>query len=159
MANLRWYDKDRYLSAFMTLLETLSEEVQSQVALDILGEIPKVISMDIAVFMDYVEKNDYLINCAYDSIGCDEMKRFFYADFIEIVSAVIDTAEKNAGTNLDKEYKSFLCNFYTEALAGILIDLIRNRDSRNQTQVIDYLSTTLKDSLTGILHSNIDPNH
>ncbi len=58
MANLRWYDKDRYLSAFMTLLETLSEEVQSQVALDILGEIPKVISMDIAVFMDYVEKND-----------------------------------------------------------------------------------------------------
>lgn len=113
----------------------------------------------ICFVMDYVEKNDYLINCAFDSIGRDEMKRFFYADFIEIVSAVIDTAEKNAGTNLDKEYKSFLCNFYTEALAGILIDSIRNRDSRNQTQVIDYLSTALKDSLTGILHSNIDPNH
>lgn len=113
----------------------------------------------ICFVMDYVEKNDYLINCAFDSIGRDEMKRFFYADFIEIVSAVIDTAEENAGTSLDKEYKSFLCNFYTEALAGILIDLIRNRDSRNQTQVIDYLSTALKDSLTGILHSNIGPNH
>lgn len=58
MANLRWYDKDRYLSAFMTLLESLSEEVQTQVALDILGEIPKVISTDIVIFMDYVEKND-----------------------------------------------------------------------------------------------------
>ncbi|MCD8025306.1 MAG: hypothetical protein LUE64_07210 [Candidatus Gastranaerophilales bacterium] len=58
MANLRWYDKDRYLSAFMTLLETLDSKVQSEVALDILKEIPKVISMDCEAFMLYVEKND-----------------------------------------------------------------------------------------------------
>lgn len=58
MANLRWYDKDRYLSAFMTLLETLPEKVQSEVALDILGAIPKVISTDCQTFMEYVEKND-----------------------------------------------------------------------------------------------------
>lgn len=58
MANLRWYDKDRYLSAFMTLLETLPDEVQSQVAIDILDSIPKIINQDCAVFMELVEKND-----------------------------------------------------------------------------------------------------
>ena len=58
MANLRWYDKDRYLSAFMTLLETLPEDVQSNVALDILDSIPKIINEDCDVFMELVEKND-----------------------------------------------------------------------------------------------------
>lgn len=58
MGNLRWYDKDRYLSAFMTLLETLDENVQSEVALDILAAIPKVISMDCVAFLRLVEEND-----------------------------------------------------------------------------------------------------
>ncbi len=58
MKNLRWYDKDRYLSAFMTLLETLDESVQSEVALNILDAIPKVISMDCVAFLKIVEEND-----------------------------------------------------------------------------------------------------
>lgn len=103
--------------------------------------------------MDYVEKNEYLINCAYDSIGRDEMKRFFYADFIELVSTLINTAETNSGKQLDAEYKAFLCNFYTEALAGMLIDWMKNREQKNRTQVIEYISKTLRDSLYGIMKS------
>ena len=32
--------------------------------------------------MKYVDENEYIISCAHDSIGRDEMKRFFYADFM-----------------------------------------------------------------------------
>ncbi len=42
MKNLRWYDKDKYLSAFMTLLQGLSDEIQSKVAIDILLYVPKL---------------------------------------------------------------------------------------------------------------------
>ena len=42
----------------------------------------------IAFVMEYVEQNDYLINCAYDSIGREEMKRFFCADFYHVVQSV-----------------------------------------------------------------------
>ncbi len=52
--NLRWYDKDKYLSAFMTLLQQLPEDVQSQVAVDILLYIPKVIEKDFAKFIKIV---------------------------------------------------------------------------------------------------------
>lgn len=52
--NLRWYDKDKYLSAFMTLLQGLPEEIQSQVALDILLYIPKIIEKDFAKFIKIV---------------------------------------------------------------------------------------------------------
>lgn len=83
------------------------------------------------------------------------MKRFFFADFKELVSSIIDSAEKEVGKTLSDEYKNFLCFFYTEALAGILIDWIKNRKERNRQQVIAYLVTTMKESLLGILERNI----
>ena len=46
------------------------------------------------LIMDYLEENEHILNCAYDSIGRDEMKRFFYEDFITIVSPVIECAEQ-----------------------------------------------------------------
>lgn len=109
----------------------------------------------IVFIMDYIEENDYIINCAYDSIGRDEMKRFFFADFKEIVSAIIDSAEKEKNKTLSDEYKSSLCFFYTEALAGMLIDWIKNRKERNRQQVAKYLVKTMKTSLYGILEYSI----
>ena len=52
--NLRWYDKDKYLSAFMTLLQELPDDIQSKVAVDILLYIPKVIEKDFTKFIKIV---------------------------------------------------------------------------------------------------------
>lgn len=105
--------------------------------------------------MDYIEENDYIINCAYDSIGRDAMKKFFYADFHEAVATLIDSAEKECGKVLSTNYKHFLCSFYIEALAGILIDWIKNRKERNRQQVMEYLVNTMKFSLCGILEETV----
>lgn len=104
--------------------------------------------------MDYVEKNEYIINCAYDSMGRDEMKRFFYADFIELVTTIIERAELETHSALELNYKDFLCKFYTEALAGILVDWIKNRDTGNRRETINYISHTLKTSITAILNDS-----
>lgn len=105
----------------------------------------------ILFIMNYIEENDYIISCAYDSIGRDEMKRFFFADFNDLVASIIDNAEKEVGKSLDDDYKNFLCSFYTEALAGILIDWIKNRKEQNRQQVMEFLVKTMKGSLMGIL--------
>lgn len=105
--------------------------------------------------MDYIDENDYILNCAFDSIGQDELKRFFFRDFIEITASVIDSAEKSKGIMLDSEYKEFLCIFYTDALAGILMDWIRNRKYRNRDKIIEYLKKTMKISIEGILDNEL----
>ena len=94
-----------------------------------------------------------MINCAYDAIGHDEMKRFLYKDFIEVVSSIIEYAEETNNRSVSPEYKSFLCNFYAEALAGVLIDWLKHRDQLKREYVIAYISITLKYSLEGILLS------
>ncbi len=108
----------------------------------------------ILFIMDYIEQNDYIISCAFDSIGRSEMKRFFFADFGELIFSLIDSAEKETGKPLDAEYKDFLCFFYTEALSGILIDWVKNRKDQDRQKVMEYLVKTMKDSLLGILERN-----
>lgn len=61
--------------------------------------------------MDYIEQNEYIISCAYDSIGRDEMKHFFYNDFYEITSSIIDQAEERSGKKLMKISKISRSNF------------------------------------------------
>lgn len=107
----------------------------------------------ILFIMDYVEQNDYLINCAYDSIGRDELKRFFYIDFSEMVFCIMHIAENETGKVLDREYKNFLCDFYTEALVGILVEWIKKHEADKRMQVIEYISVTIKSSLIAIVNT------
>lgn len=101
--------------------------------------------------MDYIEKNDYFITCAYDAIGRDEMKRFFITDFEFLVSHIIKAAEKKAGVTIDDSYRSFLSIFYTEAIAGTLLDWIQSKDEKNRRQVADYLLKTIHNTLEGMM--------
>ncbi len=103
--------------------------------------------------MDYVEKNEHIINCALDSIGREEMKRFFYSDFVSITESLIHDVEKAQGVYLDSNYRHFLIDFYTEALAGMLINWIKNGKKEEREQMIDNIFTTLKGSLLGIFQN------
>lgn len=112
----------------------------------------------ITFIMDYVEENNYILNCAYDSIGRDELKRFFCSDFTDIIASVIEQAEQIMGKKLDDGYKKFLTNFYVEALSGMLIDWIKERDHHNRQVVTEYIFNTIRNSLTGVLQAYKSPH-
>ena len=98
--------------------------------------------------MDYVESNAHLLNCAYDSMGRDEMKRFFCDDFTQIALALIDDTEKEYELHLDPKFKQFLCDFYTHALAGTLVDWFHTRHTPAEKQaMVQNLSFMLRVSL------------
>ncbi|MGN0660313.1 MAG: TetR/AcrR family transcriptional regulator C-terminal domain-containing protein [Oscillospiraceae bacterium] len=107
----------------------------------------------IGFVMDYVEENNYILNCAYDSIGRDELKRFFCSDFTEVIKSVIEQEEHIVGKELDAGYREFLCSFYVEALSGMLIDWIKGREHRSRKTAVKYISDTIRFSLRGVLQS------
>lgn len=116
---------------------------------DLLADYQEVILF----IMDYVEKNDYIISCACDSIGREELKRFLYKDFLECVVSMLEQAEAISGKELEQGYKDFLCRFYTDAIAGMLIEWIRSRDRSDRAAVVDYVTYTIRESLVGIFCS------
>lgn len=93
--------------------------------------------------MQYVDENDYIISCAYNSIGRDEMKRFFCADFESVVTSVIDSAEKNLNKSIDPDFKAYIAKFYTEALSGMLIDWVTEREKYDREKVVKYLTSII----------------
>ena len=101
--------------------------------------------------MDYVHKNDFIANCVRDSASREEMKRFFYKDFIEIVTSVIDEAEARTGFSFPPDFKSYTARFYTEALAGMLIDWAKNSESQNQEQIVSYLTLLVSAAVDSML--------
>lgn len=97
--------------------------------------------------MNYVDENDYIISCAYDSIGRDEMKRFFYADFVGVVTAVIDEAQKKLKIKSDSDFRAYAAKFYTEAIAGMLLDWVKEKDKSDREKVIGYLTALIEAAL------------
>lgn len=108
----------------------------------------------IAFIMDYIDKNRYMLNCAYDSIGRDELRRFLFADCREIAISIIRHAEEEVGKKLEPEYKEFLSLFYTEAIAGIIIERIKNPQKQDRETAIHYISHTIIRSLIALVEAD-----
>lgn len=103
---------------------------------------------DVILFViDYIEKNKQFLNNIYNSIGRDELKRFFYKDFFEITGSIVEIAEKEIKKQSPTDFKKFLIEFYTEALAGILVEYIMNKDNIPKEKLISYITHILKSSL------------
>ena len=100
--------------------------------------------------INYVKENEYLLNCAYDTIGKDQLKRFFYNDFLSLVEDIINKTEKQYALDVNKETKEFLCSFFTEAIAGTLVDAFQKRKNPDKSQITKNIKILI-DSLPDIL--------
>lgn len=100
---------------------------------------------------DYVDNNQYILNCAYDSIGRDEMRRFFYSDFFGAISSIVEKLEKDMNKKLPENFRQNLVSFYTEALAGKLIDYFQHRETLGRDELIKYTLFILKTSIPVII--------
>ena len=101
--------------------------------------------------MNYVEENKHIINCAYDSMGNEELKRFFYTDCYGIIRSVIENGEQVLGLSVDDSFKDFMAEFYTEASAGMLIAWVKNRVTQDRETVKKNLLLICRVSIPAIL--------
>lgn len=101
--------------------------------------------------LDYVEENKLICNCAFDALGRDELKRFFQKDFLSIIYNIVHQLAE--GKKISEDYKEFLVNFYTEALASLLINWIQNKEHYDKQKIIQYVYLTLFGSIENALNN------
>lgn len=107
----------------------------------------------VSFIMDYIESNKHIINCAIDAIGRDFLSRFFYADFMGIANSVIRGMEEKYHHPLSDAYRSFLAEFYCEAISGMIVSWIRNRKGEDRAFAQESIITILRDSLRGVMQA------
>jgi len=101
----------------------------------------------------YVDENKHIINCAYDAMGREEMKRFFFMDFYGVVQSIVQNILKEQTLCVSEHFVSFVITFYTEALAGMLINYFQEKQPFSRQELVDDLLFTLKHSIPNILRA------
>lgn len=101
--------------------------------------------------IDYADNNKYILNCVYDSMGRDQMKRFFHSDFYNVILSIIEEVEKEHETTLPKDFKKYMADFYTNALTGVLIDYFQSKEKFNKNELTEHTLFILKTSIPHII--------
>ena len=123
---------------------TLEQEAVDVVKqFDLLNELEEALRFAVR----YIRENSHMINCAYDSIGRDELKRFLNHDFQSIVMSIVEQIERKENVHTDPDAKKIICNFYTEGMAGELVDLLKSRDAAQDEKSIRCISLVVRTSL------------
>lgn len=124
-----------------------------QKAIEVVKKINLLVNTEEAIrfVLDYVDKNQHIIRCAYDSIGYGELKRFFYADMVGIVRHAIDGAEREATIKLPADFKEFLSEFFTEALAGMMINWVHSPKKQTKEEIVQNLMIVLQTTLSQLI--------
>lgn len=103
--------------------------------------------------MDYIENNQDILNCAYDSIGREGLKDFFYDDFYEIVSTLVKSAEDEMELVLDEDFRDFLCKMYAGAIANMIIDYFYSKKHVDHEKIAGYITTIISASIGSSIKS------
>ena len=123
---------------------TLEQEAVDVVKqFDLLNELEEALRFAVR----YIRENSHMINCAYDSIGRDELKRFLNHDFQSIVMSIVEQIERKENVHSDPDAEKIICNFYTEGMAGELVDLLKSRDAAQDEKSIRCISLVVRTSL------------
>lgn len=129
---------------------TLEQEAVDVVKrFDLLNELEEALRF--AVW--YIRDNSHMINCAYDSIGRDELKRFLNHDFLSIMLSVVEQIEQQENLRMDDDSKRIVCNFFTEGLAGELVDLLKSKNPDRDAKTIHCISVMIRTSLEAAVRS------
>lgn len=124
-----------------------------QETVEVLRQIDLVIDYEEAILymLRYIEENDDILGNICHSLGYGELRRFFAADCSSIMRSLIDKAETMQGIVLAPTFKDFLCGFFTEAMAGTLIEWVEHRrTAENPQQTVEYTSLVFRSAITNI---------
>lgn len=106
----------------------------------------------------YIEQNSFFLNCIYDSLGRDQLKQFLYQDLIGIMDSVVRNSEQETGARLPDNLHSFLTEFYTEGIAGMLINTFQENHSMNRDELIDCFSLIVRSSIPATVRQALIPH-
>lgn len=126
--------------------------IYEQEAINVVKKFDLMIDYDEALnfVMDYIEENDYLIKCAYDSLSRDALRQFLFDDFIGIMENFLADIEEREGRYLKDGYRAFIMNFFVESIASMIIGWARDHEKSSREEAAGYIYAVISDSLMGI---------
>lgn len=109
------------------------------------------IDMAINFTLSYIEKNRSFLKNILFSVGEKDLRRFFSKDFREIIGNFIKIDEEELGIKIDDQYRNVLTMYFTEAIAGLLIESLNKKYEISNAKITSYIKTISTSSIKASL--------
>lgn len=101
--------------------------------------------------LQYVKNNQHIWTCSFDAVGRAGLKRFFYDDFVNVIGKMIADLAERLQLSVPERFMQFACDFYTEAIAGMILSYIAGEYDYTEEELIDSICVIFKSSLPQML--------
>lgn len=105
--------------------------------------------------LDYIDKNIPLCQCAYESLGEQDLKNIFQKDIYNFVRATIDFYGNENNIKFSEDLKSFVGYSYTDLLSTQIIWYIKHTSDLDKETFKDCLQTFFTVSLKSVLEEAV----
>lgn len=102
--------------------------------------------------LGYIRENGYMLNCLYNAIGKQQFHAFIYDDLSGTVRRLVLAETERAAVDGGHPYISFLCDFLTKALSGMLLDyLVGGEGEGDEDELVRYVVYTFRTAVGALL--------
>lgn len=100
---------------------------------------------------EYISENQDLLRNAYDAFGSVELSSFFHMSFVGLNESLIESVEQKMHKRLPERTREYLCEFLTEASAGLLLNIISGNMHFDRSKDMMPVSSIIWASIVGVL--------
>lgn len=100
---------------------------------------------------EYISENQDLLRNAYDAFGSVELSSFFHMSFVGLNESLIESVEQKMHKRLPERTREYLCEFLTEASAGLLLNIISGNMHFDRAKDMMPVSSIIPASIVGVL--------
>ena len=100
---------------------------------------------------EYISENQDLLRNAYDAFGSVELSSFFHMSFVGLNESLIESVEQKMHKRLPERTREYLCEFLTEASAGLLLNIISGNMHFDRAKDMMPVSSIIRASIVGVL--------
>lgn len=105
--------------------------------------------------LDYIDKNIPLCQCAYESLGEQQLKNIFEKDLLYFVRATIDYFAQESTNKFSEDFKSFVGFSFTNLLSSQIIWYIRHNSDLDKEVFRQCLQTFFTASLKSVMEEAV----
>lgn len=102
------------------------------------------------VFEEVMENKAFILN-VYSSVSREKMESYLYELTYRLIVDVVE--EKCVGTELAKEDKAFIAEFYKYGFVGIVLNWIDRGMKDDYKKIVERMSITLHGNITNSIHN------
>lgn len=105
--------------------------------------------------LDYIDKNIPLCQCAYESLGEQQLKIIFEKDLRIFVRALIDYYSEESGKQFSEDFKTFVGYGFTNLLSAQIIWYIKHNDDLDKEIFRQCLQVFFTASLKAVMEEAV----